>query len=207
MLKEEIHYRKADSKKGDGNYHLEVFLSKKLVDDYLNKRTNTNVYKNKIAKDPCVSVHFSNEPSQVLKDKTDEFIDIQIFETTLDSLLTNETPNHVSFAIECKLITDGYSEYVSDIVKFCNNDHTIFRLPFEGQIGYILNPKYKLAHVVNGINKNLLDNKKIVTIEQLKPICISNAFDGSFVSKHKRKYNDSIFIDYHLLLDYSKIVI
>jgi len=207
MCTEEVKYKKEDSKKEDGKYHLEVYLSKKLVDDYLNIRTNTATYKNIISNDPCVSIFFSNEPSQTLNDNKDEFIDIQIFESTLDSLLANETPNHIYFAIECKLINNGYSEYVSDIEKFCNYNHTTFRLPFESQIGYILNPQYKSEHVSKGINENLAKNTQITTLEQLKPIQIVENFENSYVSKHKRKYNTEFFTDYHLLLNYSTIVI
>ena len=207
MCKEEIKYKKEDSKKEDGKYHLEVYLNKRLVDDYLNTRTNTATYKKLISNDPCVSIFFSNEPSQTLNDNKDEFIDIQIFESTLDSLMANETPNHIYFAIECKLISNGYSEYVSDIEKFCNYNHTTFRLPFESQIGYILNPKYTTEHVAKGINENLKRNTQITTLEQLKHVHIVENFDGSYVSKHKRNYNDLNFTDYHLLFNYSEIVI
>lgn len=207
MCTEEVKYKKEDSKKEDGKYHLEVYLSKKLVDDYLNIRTNTATYKNIISNDPCVSIFFSNEPSQTLNDNMDEFIDIQIFESTLDSLLANETPRQMYFAIECKLISNGYSEYVSDIEKFCNYNHTTFRLPFESQIGYILNPKYTCKYVAKGINDNLDRNKQINTLEPLKPIQIVEGFNNSYISTHKRNYKNEIFKDYHLLLNYSNIVV
>lgn len=205
MRKEEVKYKKEDSKKEDGKYHLEVYLNKKLVDDYLTKYTH--IYRADIANEPAVFVYFTNESSQLLKDGKDEFIDIQILETSLSNFLANETSSQVHFAIECKLISNGYSEYVSDIEKFCNYNHTTFRLPFESQIGYILNPKHTTEHVAKGIKENLERNTQITTIEQLMHVHIVENFESSYISTHKRNYKNEIFKDYHLLLDFSNIVV
>lgn len=91
----------------------------------------------------------------------------------------------IHFAIECKLIENGFSEYVSDINKMSSRNFNTSRLPFEGQIGYILNKNYTNIHIQRGIN-NLLENKKeiIATVKELTSIEIHPDFNASYSSTH-----------------------
>jgi hypothetical protein len=98
-----------------------------------------------------------NELSSVLEDGTDRFTINK--ETTEEyvSLIDKKTDNHPIdihivnkaqkdswgentkpyFAIECKRINLGFSEYVEDTQKFTERNYTKLRLPFEGQLGFI----------------------------------------------------------------------
>ncbi len=131
-------------------------------------------------------------------------IDIQIVDSALKKSMG--VLDKTYFAIECKRIESGISEYVKDIQKFTERDYSKLRLPFEGQLGFIENPSYTHLKLKDIINKNLSSNSKIETIKQLENHLIKNSFDASYLSEHKKK-NKSSFSVFHLFFDYSKIVL
>lgn len=192
-------------------YNLEEGLSEKFVDDYLGIFDNLNHYKNNISKESNVDLYFNNEAKQSYTENgilKDDFIDIKIQETELSKLWAksgNQQPIHL--AIECKVVENGYSGYVSDIKKMCNRSFNTPRLNFEGQIAYVTNSSYTHLSVKSGINKNLISNSEIETIQDLKPKVISKEFDASYFSIHTRNHNGKSFAIYHLLFDYTKVVL
>lgn len=192
-------------------YNLEEGLSEKLVEDYLGIWDNLNYYKNNISKEPNIDLYFNNEAKQSYTENNiikDDFIDIKIQETGL-SEIWGKTGNQqqIHLAIECKVVENGYSEYVSDIKKMCDRAFNTPRLNFEGQIAYIINPSYSHSSVVLGINKNLSTDSGIITTQELQPRIITQKFDPSYFSIHKRNYNQKTFSIYHLMLDYTKVVV
>lgn len=191
--------------------NLEEGLSEKLVDDYLGIFDNINYYKNFISDKPDVNLYFNNEAKQSYTEKNtikDDYIDIKVQETGLSELLSGKfVQQQVHLAIECKVVENGYSEYVSDIKKMCDRSFNTPRLDFEGQIAYITNLNYTHLSVASGVNKNLDSNSEIITIQDLKPKMISPKIDFSYLSMHKRNYNQKPFSVYHLMLDYTKIVL
>lgn len=189
-------------------YNLEEGLSEKFVDDYLGILDNLNYYKSNISKEPNIDLYFNNEAKQSYTENNtikDDFIDIKIQETGLSEIWGKSgNQQQIHLAIECKVIENGYSEYVSDIKKMCDRAFNTPRLNFEGQIAYITNPSYTHSSVALGINKNLALNFEIITKQDLKPKIIAQKFDPSYFSIHKRNHNKKTFSIYHLLLDYTK---
>jgi hypothetical protein len=198
-------YAKKDADSPKGKSNLEEFLNKKLVEDYL--IPNLEYYQLNISDNQGVHVFFANESTQIYDDNKEDYIDIQVLETELNQIWADLKPRiQIHFAIECKILDNGYSEYVTDIEKMCNRNHTTFRLPFEGQIGYILNQKYTTKSVVSEINKNLKSKTTIKTDQYLEPI-VKVDFDGSYLSIHKKNFAPNIPFDiYHLFLNYNAIV-
>lgn len=192
-------------------YNLEEGLSEKFVDDYLGILDNLNYYKNNISNEPNVDLYFNNEAKQSYTENNiikDDFIDIKVQETEL-SKIWGKTGNQqqIHLAIECKVVENGYSEYVSDIKKMCDRSFNTPRLNFEGQIAYITNPSYTHTSVSSGINKNLSTNTDIITTQELKPKIIDKGFPSSYSSTHKRNHNQKDFLIYHLMLDYTKVIL
>lgn len=192
-------------------YNLEEGLSEKLVEDYLGIWDNLNYYKSSISDKPDVHLFFNYEPKQSYTENNtikDDFIDIKVNETGLTEIwgkIGNQQQIHL--AIECKVVENGYSEYVSDIKKMCDRAFNTPRLNFEAQIAYITNPNYTHSSVALGINKNLSINSEIITTQDLKPKIITQKFDSSYFSIHKRNHNQKPFSIYHLLLDYTNVVV
>lgn len=192
-------------------YNLEEGLSEKFVNDYLGIYDNLHHYRNNISKEPNVDLYFNNEAKQSYTENNiikDDFIDIKIQETELSKLWAksgNQQPIHL--AIECKVVENGYSDYVSDIKKMCNRVFNTPRLNFEGQIAYVTNSSYTPLSVKSGINTNLSKSFDIKTIQDLKPKVILKDFDASYFSVHTRNYNGKPFSIYHLMFDYTKIVL
>jgi hypothetical protein len=77
-------------------------------------------------------------------------------------------------------------------------------LPFEGQIAFIENSTITHIQLKDKINEKLPTE---ITENPLNVVFISNKYDGTYLSKHKRNSSQHIFSIYHLLLDYSNIVI
>ncbi|MFA9192676.1 hypothetical protein AAGV28_14960 [Flavobacterium sp. FZUC8N2.13] len=192
-------------------YNLEEGLSEKLVEDYLGIWDNLQYYKHNISDKPDVHLYFNYEPKQSYTENNtnkDDFIDIKVQETGLSEIWgKNGNQQQIHLAIECKVVEKGYSEYVSDIKKMCDRAFNTPRLNFEGQIAYITNPNYTHLSVKSGINTNLLGNSEIKTIRELQSKVISKKFDASYLSVHNRNYNKQQFLIYHLMLDYTKVVV
>jgi hypothetical protein len=62
--------------------------------------------------------------------------------------------------------------------------------------------------VSNSINIKLSKNTTIITDNSLSQYCLNPNYEGSYTSKHRRNTEkQEPFSIYHLLFDYSKIVI
>lgn len=192
-------------------YNLEEGLSEKFVDEYLGIWNNLEYYKKYISDKPDINLYFNNESKQSYTANDtikDDFIDIKVQETGLSEIWSKSgNQQQIHLAIECKIVENGYSEYVSDIKKMCNRSFNTPRLNFEGQIAYIINPSYTHLSVKSGINTNLSSNSEIITIQDLKPKVFKEGFDVSYLSIHNRNYNKQPFSIYHLMFDYTKVVV
>lgn len=213
MIQEQKKYQKTEFLNSKGKrLNLEEGLSEKLVNEYLGVWENLDYYKNCISDKPGVHLFFNNETKQSYTDDgvvKDDFIDIKIQDTELSNIWgSSGIPQQIHIALECKVVENGYSQYVSDIIKMSSRPFNTPRLQFEGQIAYITNSKYSHSKVVSGVNKHLETNTQIVTIQQLtqNKICID--FDACYLSIHRRIHsNQANFTIYHLLLDYTSIVV
>jgi hypothetical protein len=139
------------------------------------------------------------------KQKSDK-IDIYINKLGLSNLW-KEPDENVYFAIECKRIETLYdsTKYIKDIEEFTNRKYRNLRLPFDGQLAFIENQSITHTQLYEDINRKL--NKK-KTISPLKPVFIHAEFDGAYLSKHKKNTTKQTpFSIYHLLLNYSNIVV
>lgn len=195
-----------------GKLQKEDYLRNGLVDDYLSRQRYKNYYKSNISDNPLVEIYFQKEENQVYSEGVlaDDYIDISVKETKLSEILSGESEDEIKFAIECKRINTAkdYVEYVKDIQKFADRPFTTYRLPFEGQIAFIENNKLNHQLVSNGVNSKLKPKTTISTTKYLDPFEIHEHFAGSYSSGHKRNYyKQDDFSIFHLLLDYSKIVI
>jgi hypothetical protein len=196
-----------------GKLQKEDFLRNGLVDDYLTKSKNKEYYKNNISDNPNVEIYFQkeeNQPYSIDNVLADDYIDISIKENRLSDILSGETGDEIKFAVECKRINtaNDYAEYVKDIQKFSDRPFTTYRLPFEGQIGFIEEKGLGHKIVSEGINKKLEANTCIITTDYLFNTGIHEQIDCGYLSKHKRNYAPKkAFIIYHFLLDYSSIVV
>lgn len=191
--------------------NLEEGLSEKLVIDYLDIFENLNYYKQFISDTPNVTLYFNNETKQSYTENNtikDDFIDIKVQETELTKIWSGAgNQQQIHFAIECKVVESGYSEYISDIKKMSNRSFNTPRLNFEGQIAFITNPNYSHFSVSNGINNALSNNLEIITNQSLKTKAVNSRIDFCYLSKHRRNHNNTQFSIYHLLLNYNKVVL
>lgn len=192
-------------------FNLEEGLSEKLVNDYLGIWDNKEYYKRNISDKPDVEIYFNLEPKQSFTENDtikDDFIDIKVQETGISNILGKAgIQEQIHLALECKVIEKGYSDYVSDIQKMCDRPYNSPRLNFEGQIAFITNSKYSHISVKDGINNNLSSNRGISTNKFLDLINLTPTFDASYLSKHIRNHNKQSFDIYHLMFDYSKVVL
>lgn len=184
-----------------GKIKHEDFLRNRLVDDYLNNELSlidmgTEYF--------TVNKEVSEEYTSLVDNKLhNDPIDIHIVDKGLkDSWGRNTKPY---FAIECKRL-GSISEYVNDTKKFTERDYPKLRLPFEGQLGFIENSKWNHETVKDKINDNLSKNSNIETIKQLETVVLKENFESSYYSEHK-KINKTSFSVFHLLLNYSKILL
>ncbi len=109
------------------------------------------------------------------------------------------------FAIECKRIKSGITEYIKDTQKFTERNYQKLRLPFEGQLGFIENHCLTHSKIQDQINKKLSSHNIIETIALLEHYPIKDKFEGSFFSEHL-KNNKSHFTIFHLFFNYSQII-
>jgi len=204
--------RKKYSKSDKGRLHFENFLRNRFVYDYLRK--NTDFYKNSISDNPNVEIYFQKEEDEeylTIDGVASDFIDISVKETELTKMLSVEQKgSEIYFAIECKRIEElsDASNYIIDIQKFSDRPHTTLRLPFEGMIAFIENASLNHAKLSDKVSELLKTAANIKTNQLLYPKILHLGFDGSYTSSHKKNYGgkEDFFI-YHLLFDYSKIVI
>ena len=212
MISEGRTYKKSDFwNEAKTRFNLEEGLSEKLVNDYLGIWDNKEYYKRNISDKPDVEIYFNLEPKQSYTENNtikDDFIDIKVQETGISNIWGKagvQEPVHL--ALECKIIENGYSEYVSDIQKICERHYNTPRLDFEGQIAFITNPKYSHNSVRDGINNNLSANNDISTSRLLDSIELLPSFDASYLSKHFRSHNKRSFDIYHLMFNYTSILL
>lgn len=187
---------------------FEDYLKFELIDKSLVK--NKHLLNDKLS--VLESINFSAETQKRYidtdgKQKPDK-IDVYINKLGLQNEW-NESDENIYFAIECKrikILSDA-KNYIIDIDKFCKRNHTNLRLPFEGQIGFIENPKLNHSAISTEINKELKNGTSISTTNYLKNIELHNNFKGSYSSTHRKNFGkNSAFSIYHLLFNYSKIV-
>lgn len=206
LLEEKPHYSISKTKE-ETTYKFEEYLNTRLVYDYLNTRLTFFSYSQ------LSQIQFITEANRGYidirdqKEKPDK-IDIYITNLHLDKeLCANPQPY---FAIECKRINklSSVDEYISDIQKFTDRKHTETRLPFEGQLAFIENPKYPHSVSKENINSKLAKHDYINTTQLLKPKQFHKNFNGSYYSKHLKNFgkNDPFTI-YHLMFDYTQIVV
>lgn len=209
----------ADNKKYDyskrGKISKENYVRNGLVNDYLAKTNNKEYYKQYISDNPFVEITFHPEETKTYIDsftnkEREDKIDISIFESEIQKIWSEKTDDEIKFAIECKRINDynDCNEYIKDIKKFTERNHTTFRLPIEGQLAFIETSSLNHNLIAENINKKLEKNSYILTLDCLKHYQIYDLFQGSYKSRHRKKIQekDPIII-YHLLLDYSSIII
>ena len=192
--------------KSNSKIKPEEYFRTKFVDEYL--RRNKHLLQIFQMED----VFFGKEESEFYKDnfkiEQEDFIDIYIRDSGLQSYWCNK--EEIYFAIECKRIKQlsDARDYLSDIEKFCNRSHINTRLPFEGQIAFIENPKLTQTTIIDKINSILLSNKLIRTDSYLVATEIHKKLNCAFHSIHKKNFSpNQQFAIYHLMLNYSKVVI
>jgi hypothetical protein len=196
-----------------GKLKQEDFLRNGLVDDYLSKKEYKDYYKNIISDNPNVEIYFQKEENQVYEADgklADDYIDISVKETKLSELLSSKTSEEIKFAVECKRINtkSDCEEYVGDIQKFADRDYTTFRLPFEGQIGFIENKKLTHSIVAEELNSHIKKRTTITTFKYLNALNLYSGIESSYSSSHQRNHvTKTSFSIFHLLLDYSDIVL
>ncbi len=184
----------------------EEYFRTKFVDNYL--RRNRSLLKSFQIDD----IFFGKEEVEIFKDKTgieqEDKIDIYIREIGLQKYWS--TNDEVYFAIECKRIKylSDTKEYIADLEKFCNRQYVNSRLPFEGQMALIENKKLNHINIADEINSRLKKSTTITTDSFLSNTKLHNTLDCSYHSSHKKSYNKKEqFSIYHLMFDYSRIVV
>lgn len=209
----------ADNKKYDyskrGRISQESYVRNGLVNDYLAKTYNKDYFKQHISDTPSVEITFHPEETKtyidsVTNEEREDKIDISIYESRIQELWSKKTNDEIKFAIECKRINNynDCNEYIMDIKKFTERNHRTFRLPIEGQIAFIETSSLNHNLVAENINKKLEDNSLIFTLDYLKHYQINDLFQGSYKSRHRKEIQEKEpFEIYHLLLDYSSIII
>lgn len=191
-------------------YKFEDFLKFKFLDNYLIQ--NKFLLQDKGSE--LEEINFSGETQKSFVDIADgkekpNKIDVYINKIGLQKEWDEEDEN-IYFAIELKRIKilSDTNEYIKDIQKFTNRNHTNLRLPFEGQIAFIESSKLNHIAVSNEVNKRLKANSEITTNLPLANIKLHDSFDSSYISKHTKNFEKKDpFSIYHLMFDYSKVVI
>lgn len=178
-----------------------------LVDNYLRK--NCHLFEGLAETD---HIYFDKESEETFIqneiEQTDK-IDIYIRDSALKNSMRENSEN-IYFAIECKRIKikSDSKEYVLDIQKYVERDHTNLRLPFEAQIAFIENDKLTHKIISDEINIILKETETIITDSFLIPEKLHSSFDDSYLSKHKKNFgNRNSFLIYHLMFNYSKVVL
>lgn len=193
-----------------GTVMFEDHLKFEFVEKYLVK--HKALLKDKIS--DLEEINFACETQKRYTDFTDgktkpDKIDVFINKLGLQNTWINEPDENIYFALECKriLIKSDSKEYVLDIEKFSNRVHHDLRLPFEGQIAFIENFRLNDKIISDEINTILRVSISIDTDLFLLPEKLHTSIDGTYLSKHRRRHNNQSFSIYHLMFDYSSIVL
>jgi hypothetical protein len=197
--------------KASGTVMFEDHLKFEFVEKYLVKYKP--LLKGKISE--LEEINFACETQQRYIDATDnrqkpDKIDIYINKIGLRNLYSHVEDENIYFAIECKRIKvlSDSRDYVTDIEKkFVKRQHINLRLPFEGQIAFIENNRLNHIIISKEINRILSITPSIPTVASLTPERLHSTIQGTYVSKHKRNRTNLPFLIYHLMFDYSKVVI
>lgn len=190
------------SKKIIGKIKKEDYLRNRLVDDYL---VNELCILENGTDRFTINKEVSEEYRSFVDDELhNDPIDIHIVDKAQKESWGKNTKPY--FAIECKRIKSGISEYIKDTQKFTERGYPKLRLPFEGQLGFIENSSLINSKLTKTINKNLSSNLEIETIKQLETHLIKDGFEGSYLSEHRKK-DKSLFSIFHLFFDYSNIIL
>lgn len=194
-----------------GTVMFEDHLKFEFVEKYLVK--NKVLLQSKISQ--LEEINFASETQQRYVDFRDfkikpDKIDIYINKLGLKNIL-KEADENIYFAIECKrieILSDS-KDYVLDIEnKFVSRNPINLRLPFEGQIAFIENKRLNHKIISNEVNSILGKSSTIVTDSILLPEKLHSSIDGTYISKHKKNFgNKDSFLIYHLMFDYSKVVL
>lgn len=192
------------------NYHFEDYLKMKFVEDYL--KTNKKFLIEKTS--ALVEITFHYETVKGFTDVNDSIeksdkIDVYVNKLGLKNEWAVEDED-LYLAIECKRIKklSDCKEYVDDIQDFCDRQYQNLRIPFEGQIGFIEDFRLNHPSISAEVNKRLKKTTTINTTQFLQIISLNSSFAGSYASAHKKNYSKGeLFSIFHLLLDYSNIVV
>lgn len=189
---------------------FEDYLKIRFVEDYLIPLKNTYSSSPSPIED-LIFTYESNKTyiSTIGKEQVDK-IDICVLNLGLESAWRGVSKDHIYYSLECKVIKilSDTSDYILDIEKFVARNHTKLRLPFEGMIAFIENPKINHRGVSSAVNGKLKPSTSIETTEYLLGKIFDSSFDGSYASTHKKSYNkNELFRIYHLLLDYSTNIV
>lgn len=196
--------------KNNSTIPFEDFLRFRLVEDYL--VNNKHLLKGKASQ--LNEINFTPETQKEYIDKKDGKCKPDKIDIFINRIGLNDTwglpDEKIYFAVECKRIKNLYdtTPYIGDIVKFSNREYTELRLPFEGQIGFIESNSITHSDIKNNINDKLQQEKCLVTDMPLKSYVLNEKISCTYISKHKRNIgNKEQFSIFHLLLDYSNIVV
>jgi hypothetical protein len=209
LVQDNVHYSK-NYVKNHTTFKFENYLRNRLVEDYLIK--NKNILQQKMSE--LDEINFSYESEKEYTDLRDnkrkpDKIDIYINKLGLSGTW-KEPDENVYFAIECKRIeglSDG-AKYIEDIEKFADRDYVNLRLPFEGQLAFIEDSSITHTQLYKEINSKLNKKETIITKKFLDYILLHTEYKGTYLSKHERNFDKrETFSIYHLLLNYSNIVV
>lgn len=138
--------------------------------------------------------------------KTIGMCDIKIY--NLLPIALGEPINYdLYYTIECKRLDDSSKlirEYVNEgVARFTIQKKYSKNFDIAGMIGFI--EAGNITHVIKKINLKLNNHDKIISIETLHKVSISQGFEHSYKSEHQREKTSKIVLN-HLLLDYSSII-
>jgi len=179
-------------------FELENHLRNVLVKKYL------RIYKEKFG---ISYLGFEIESGEIdLNHITVGFIDIKV--TNAGLINSMECDEDIYYAIECKRL-NKYSQkitgYVEEgIYRFVDGKYSS-KMPLACMIGFI--EKNDPNIIVNKINIKLKDDTSIVTIQELNKYHIQDDFENSYLSKHERKNLEDIIDIYHLMFDYTSLIL
>lgn len=190
--------------------NFEDYLKFEFIDNYLTR--NKHLLKDRISE--LENINFVAETQKRYIDTTDNNLQkvdkIDIFISRLG--VQNEwsdVDENIYFSVECKRIKklSDTSDYVSDIAKFTTRQHTNLRLPFEGQLAFVENISLSNSSITKKINSHLEEHQVINTEKYLSYTNIHSS-DNIYHSTHRKSFGkNELFSVYHLLFDYTKIVL
>ncbi len=190
-------------------YHFEDYLKMEFVDNYLIK--NKSIIQNNLS--ALEQINFSYETIKRYEDSDgiegSDKIDIYINKLGLQDIW-KDNDEHIYLAVECKRINQlsDCNKYIDDIQKFCSRNYKQTRLPIEGMLAFLENPKITHENVSMDINSRLETNSMINTKQYLSRELINKSFEGSYLSSHLKNYNQNERLSiYHLLFDYSNNIV